>query len=841
MNILLKNTLRSVDSNKGQVLVIVVTIMVVTAMIFVALSMFDVFYNINMAEANRVAQDSHMLLGRNHATNEFFSEARVRSFVDENDISTSFYFTKFNTILKTETESITVLLEATDLEYYFSKRPLNYTQVFNADTEDPDIRYEFIGGYSTIIIGESFAKKHEISVGDLVEIYIPTYNRYTKVVVEYIAKNEAIFSSPADKNILVDFSSIGNNGQVNAVYFNFNSPELFEKYETIFEENFPAVKVGEGNNKEHVLQIVKNNTTLLTVGLVFLVATLMLILYTSYIIIARNRASEMIIFKATGATPFQTSIIMLLEVLFYAIVGGGVGLLLGRAAMGLAAKMLIPLVHTALNYAWWKYILSFLISVIVSVLSTIAPIISTSKKTIRELTSQSEKIVKKPKGLWVIILSVLLVGLGITYSFLRGTALLIVAPMLIVVMVLWVVVILPYTIQFFSAITGKIAQSGSGKLASISLLRNKAINTVAMLVAIVTVFSFLVFQVVSLVNTAVIPFRTRYDADFVISSTSEDIEMSYLEAKDKIDDIDTLDFVGYFNSVNFVVPGTEDKEWSLYGVDTFETLVHCTSGLEDVTKECWDSMDNCVVLSRDMYIRFGVKIGDEIKISPIKPDFSDEIFVLKVVGIDDTVTEYDRIGYCKFSYIKDITSGATFLITAKPGVDKQMTFIELRRVVEEFERKEFYALTYAEWATGSADNLAGIGTLLEILQVAVYIVGIMGVLNISIVTAIDRRDEMKLYKIGGMSGSDYLRFSLFEGLNVALSGGLIGFIMSWFVNLIMPTFSSLIDRFTAVKFFPLSLPIIFASSVLLFTFIWVVIASVEKRKIKMTFNERVLL
>lgn len=97
MNILLKNTLRSVDSNKGQVLVIVVTIMVVTAMIFVALSMFDVFYNINMAEANRVAQDSHMLLGRNHATNEFFSEARVRSFVDENDISTSFYFTKFNT------------------------------------------------------------------------------------------------------------------------------------------------------------------------------------------------------------------------------------------------------------------------------------------------------------------------------------------------------------------------------------------------------------------------------------------------------------------------------------------------------------------------------------------------------------------------------------------------------------------------------------------------------------------------------------------------------------------------------------------------------------------------
>lgn len=841
MNILIKNTFRSVESNKGQVLVIVVTIMVVTAMVFVALSMFDVFYNINMAEANRVAQDSHMLLGRNHASDEFFSEARVRSFVDEKDISTSFYFAKFNTILKTETESITVLLEATDQEYYFSKRPLNYVDVFNGDTEDADLNYQFIGGYSTIIIGESFAKKHNISAGALVEIYIPTYNRYTKMVVEYIAKNEGIFSSPADKNILTDFNSIGNNGQVNAVYFDFNNPDLFEKYETIFEENFPAVNVREGNDKEHVLQIVRNNTTLLTVGLVFLVATLMLILSTSYMIIARNRAAEMIIFKAAGATPFQTSIIMLLEVFFYGTIGGGVGLLLGRAAMGLAAKMLIPLVHTALNYAWWKYVLSFLISIIVSVLSTIVPILSTSKKTIRELTSQSEKVVNKSKITWVIVLSLLLVALGITYSFLRGTTLLIIAPILIIVMILWVYVVLPYAIQLFSSLIGKVSRSGSGHLASISLIRNKAVNTVAMLVSIVTVFSFLVFQVVSLVNTAVIPFRTRYNADFVISSASESTETPYLEVRDQISSIDKLEFVGYFNNVNFVVPGTEDKEWTLYGVDTFETLEHCTSGLEKVTATTWDSIENGIVLSRDMYIRLGVQIGDDIEISPIAPDFSEEVFIAKVVGIDNTVTEYDRIGYCKVSYIENMTSGATFLITAKPGVDKQMAFIELRRVVEEFENKEFYALTYKEWATGSTDNLAGIGTLLKILQVAVYIVGIMGVLNISIVTAIDRRDEMKLYKVAGMSNADYMKFSLFEGFNVAVAGGLIGFIMSWFVNLIMPTFSSLIDRFTSIKYFPLSLPIIFISSLLLFTVLWLLIARASRGKIHMTFNERILL
>lgn len=840
MKILLKNTLRSVEGNKGQVIVIVITIMVVTAMIFVAFSMFDIFYNLNMTESNRIAQNADMLLGRNFASDEFFSEARVRSFVDEKDIDSAFYFAKFGTILKTEKESITVLLEATNQEYYFSQRPLKYVGKFDENTDNPAIDYALIGGYSTITIGESFAKQHKIKVGDLVEIYVPTYNRYTKMIVEYIAKNEGIFGSPADKNILTDFNSVGNNGQVNAVYFNFKHKHLYQKYEEIFAEHFPAVKVDEGNSYSQVITLVKNNTTLFAVGLVFLVSTLMLILATSYMIIARNRASEMIIFKSSGATPIQTGFIMLLEVLLYALIGGGVGLLMGRAAMALAAKTLIPLLHTAISYAWWKYIVSFILAVLVSVIATIPSIRNISKKTIRELTSQSEKLAKVVKPIWLVFTTIILIGFSIAYSFLRGTALLIIAPLLIISVVLWVYTALPYVTKLISFVLRKITKSGSGALASISVLRNKAIKTVAMLIAIVTVFSFLVFEVVGLVTTAVIPFRTRYKADFVINASYKDSDLSNDDIRNKIATIESLESVGYFNGVNFIVPGTEEKECTLYGVDSFDTLKKCTKDLEKATKELWDSTPYAAVLSKDMAVRLNLKVGDYMDIYPMAPDFTNHLYTFKIVGIENTVTEYDRIGYCKYKDIESMTSGSTFLVTAKKGVDKETAFIQLRAQAESFQKKEFYALSYNEWAIGGASNLAGVKILLEILQIVVYFVGIMGILNISIVTAIDRKNEIKLYKIAGMSNSEYLRFSFFEGLIISFSGGVVGLVMSYIINLIMPTFSSLIDKYTAIKYFQLSLILIFIISAALFTFVWVIIALANRNRNIINYNERII-
>lgn len=839
MNILLKNTFRSVESNRGQVFVIVLTIMIVTAMIFISFSMFDIFYNLNMAEYDRIAQGSEMLLGDNLGSNEFFSEARVRGQIDPEDIESAFYFAKFNTILKTDTNSITVLLEATDLSSYFEERPLNYVGKFTETTLNPDIDYRLLGGYNTVIVGESFAEKNSLRVGQLVEVYVPTYNKYVKMVVEYIALNEGIFSSPADMNILVDFSGIGNQGQVNAVYLDFKSSELYDKYYSIFEEEFPAIRLGEGNSYTKVIQIVKNNTMLLVVGLVFLVATMMLILVTSYLIVARNRVAEMTIFKAAGATPGQVILIMSLEVLLYAFCGDLLGLLLGRAAMGLAAYVLIPLVHQTVNYAFWKYIAAFAISLIVSYIGAIFPIISVAKKSIRQLTSISNKFAKDVKLPLFIISSVALVGLTVAYSIMKDIYLLIIAPLLVIALILWLYSATSYVIRFFSFLGRKVSGTGLLYMAGLSIKRNKAIRTVILMISVITVFTFLVFQVLDIVNYAVVPFRSRYKADFIVVNTERD-NTAQEQMKEKIDAVNGVQTSGYFNSVNFIVPGTEKKEWTVYGVDRFDTLKMCADIDDSDILDLWETNENAIVLSNDMLIRLDLDIGDTLRANPIRTDYDEVSYEFIVVGVDYTITEYDRIGYCRYNQIDHMSQETVFLVKAEEGTSEGNTFVTLRSEIEDFSLKNCYSLTYKEWALAKHENLSGVSLLIQILQIVFYFVGIVGILNLSIVTGYDRRNEMKLYKISGMSNSDNVHFSFFEGLVIAISGSSLGFIISYVVNLILPAFASVIDKYISVNYLPYSLLLIFGVSFVMFSGVWTLIGAINRKRKITSINERIL-
>lgn len=841
MGTLLRHTIRSSDSNKGQVAIIIITVMVVTAMLFVALTMFDVFYNINMNENDRVAQGADMLLGSNTDSMEFFSQSRLERCLEEGDIKNYYTFSKFSSILKTDEVSRVVLVEATDMSKYLTEHTLKYIDEFNEKTPNPDVYYPESGAYNNVIVGETFAKNADIKVGDLIEIYLPTHNKYTQLLVKYIAKNEGIFGSNADINVLVDYEAVGASGQLTAAYINFTSPNLYDKYEKIFQEEFPSVDVGEGNRESDVMDIVRNNTSLLIIGLIFLVAMMMIILFTAYLIIARNRMNEMVVFKSAGATPTQITFIMLLEVVFYAVIGGVMGLALGRALMGIAVYKILPLVHNAINYAIWKYIVAFICAILVTICAALGPIIKVSRKSVRELTSSSQKVAK-PVNVWVFVaITIALVGTTIGYKFMSGTAVLVMSVVLLIIMIAWVYCAIYYTIKGVSFLMKKIKPAGAFSLAGRTVERNGAMHTVTILLAVVIAFSFLVVEVVDLVKAATVPFRSRYDAEYTVLLNQEPSDKGYDGVNEYIKGIDGISDSGYFNSKDFIMPGTEDDEWTIYGVSDYPTLAHCSSGgLSEGFESEWNNTPNALVVSQDMLLRYRWKVGDTIRTKVDSLDFQYEEVEFKIVGVDYSVTEYDRIAYAKHSAIEKYSGYSIYLIQKADDVDVNDAFISLRNGVEALKYKNCYALTFDEWAYATTKNLSGIGLLLTFLQIAVYVVGFMGLVNLSIVTVFDRKREINLYKLSGMSSKDYMAFAFGEGVIVALSGGIIGLIIGFIMNQLLPNMGSIVDKFLAYQIFPLSVLVIFAIAFALFVLLWQLIAVANRKSKLSSFNERTM-
>lgn len=840
MKAFIRHILRSADGNKGQMAVIVLTIAVVTAMIFAAFSMYDVFFNVNIAEYDRVADGADMLLGTNNGTTEFFSRARVQRVIDsepEGEVVSVMYFAKINTILKTDEHSRTVLVEATDLEDYLTAHSVRFTDEFTPDTEDPDVSYEESGGYSPIIIGQSFAELNGLKAGDLVEIYLPTYDSYTQLLVKYVAVNEGIFGSSADVNVLVDFAAVGNLGQVSAAYITFSDPALFDKYEALFGEYFPAVSCTEGNNRTGVLEIVKNNTLLLSVGLIFLIATMMLILYTSYVIIARNRMHEMVVFKAAGATPAQVAGIMFGEVLFYALIGGAIGLLLGRTAMGIAVKALLPLAEHAVTYPFWKYLVSLIIAVAVTVAATSVPVISVSRKTIRELTGDAFKLVKRVRPAVFVLSAVMLAASATAYALTEGIALTAVSAVLLVATVFWAYCAVYYAVKLIGALFTKLTGGGAAYIAGLGVTRNNAMHTVTTLIAVVITFSFLISEVVSLVKTAIVPFRSRYDADVVVAVNDGTGDYTYDDIRGIVLAAEGVEWAGYFNSQDYLLADGE-TEWTIYGVSDVTTLKHCTDGLTDEAAALWESTENPIVLSNDMMLRLNLEIGDEVSFNPDSPDYGSETHTFTVVGVDYTVSEYDRVGYCRFDFISGMKNSAQYLAGIEEGADATEVFVELRARIEETGIPLAYALEFDEWAYAATRNLSGVSTLLTILQIMVYVVAAIGVINVSIVTFYDRRSEFRLLKVAGMSSGDFMRYSLAEGAAAAVSGCILGFVAGYAVNLLVPSLGSIIGKYMPLE--PLALPLVAVTcgAFALFMLFWTVIAACNRKINMVSVNER---
>ena len=838
MKAFIRHILRSADSEKGQVAVIVITIAIVTCMVFVAFGMYDVFFNLNMAEYDRVAQGADMLLGDNFGGGETFSRARLERILAEEpqgDIKDIYSFVKFPTILKTDTDSKSVLIEATDLDKYLTEKEIKYVEIFDKNTPNPDLPFNEAGGYSSLIVGESFAKEAGIKAGDIVEVYLPTYSMYTSLVVRAVALNEGIFSSTTDLNVLTDFDAVGNQGQINAVYINFTDETLFEKYEQLFTTYFPNVECGEGNSYSEVRSIVTNNTLLFSIALVFLIVTLGLILFTAYLIISRNRMSEMIIFKSAGATPNQVALIMLAEVCFYALVGGAIGLMLGRVMMGVVTKALLPHAPYAVTYPFWKFLVSFIISIAVSVLSTLVPVIQVSKKTVRELSSSGFKISKPANLVTFIVSSVVVIAIAITYAFLEGIALLVLSVALILAIAFWIYTSIYYVTAFIGKIVQKISKGGPAYLAGISIKRSGAMRTVTTLIAIVITFSFLITQLVGIVKGATIPFRERYTADYVVLS-QDNIELSdYDLIKGTALNVSGINGAGWFNTVDYTLLDSE-VELTIYGVGDHWALEHCTTGLDSGVEKRWKSAKNPIVLNQNVAMLMGAEIGDEVSFNPVPEDFKSEVHTFTVVGIDKTVSQWDMVAYCDYKHNYRIAPRGTFLITASDVSND--TFVELRDAIEKLDVSNTFALTYHEWAYAEQESFAGVGTLMTLLQILVWCISILGVGNVAIVTVYDRRNEFKLYKLSGMSGKDYIKFAFAEGIITALSGGILGFMAGYAVNMLVPSLGSIIQRYSSFNVMPWQLLSTFGIGVGAFMVLWMIIALVNRNvKIK-SINER---
>jgi ABC-type antimicrobial peptide transport system permease subunit len=108
-------------------------------------------------------------------------------------------------------------------------------------------------------------------------------------------------------------------------------------------------------------------------------------------------------------------------------------------------------------------------------------------------------------------------------------------------------------------------------------------------------------------------------------------------------------------------------------------------------------------------------------------------------------------------------------------------------------------------------------------------VAFIGIVNLTLAAAADRKRELTVYKASGMSVKKYNNLAVFESLIIGFSGSFIGIGLSFFFNRLMPTFALIINKYYIYPIFPLEIIFISLGAILVYLAVYFLIALLNRK------------
>lgn len=812
MRTLFNHTLRSIRDSLGQLVIIILTVTVVSALFFVTLTIGGLFENVQTSIQSRLGKDSDVT-----ATATVFSESEFDEFISgRNDVEYVEKYLQTAGLYKPADGSYNkvIAVEATDLKNYAARHGKELT-VYES--------YEYSSDYPEVWIGRSFAEENAIKAGDSIDIYLEMYKTYRTLTVNYIFENYGIFANNVVNNVLADFSTIGNKGLISTANIKLTDGADKEAFMKELSDSFDGeITVEDSIDYGEIDRVVGSNKRLLRITLVFVTALMIFILFTSFLVVAKKRINELTVFKSVGATNGQIAGMLIFEGMFYGLTGAVLGTVLGRIGMGIAVKKVIPNFPDAISYTVTDYMLSILFGVAVSAISAVAPVIKAGRESVRTATADKAKAVKKHKILPLALSTASLVACAVATAVVSGNTVCVV--LLVLAAAVFTYFATPYLVRLVSFVMKR-------KLSGITVKRNPSSNTLSGMVASVMVFTFVVLSIVNVIIGAVTPKNSRFYADFIVDSvTTADMESLRKELAE-VYGVNKAFLYVYDTAI--YDKGTQRREFTLYGVDNAEGLDGICRNLNAEDKRAFDSEINPVIITYDLANRFGLKRGDKINITlGTKEETGATLYDLfTVVGVDETVTSDDRLMVIRKDSFR--VDGKSYepkeniiFLYANKDVPTEDLYKDLR---SKTENRGCYILGLDDWAYATSVGITGVKTLLRILQTAVSAVALIGVINLTAVTVMERKREYDVFRAAGMDKGKYVALSAGEGFIISLTGAFIGTALSVVVNFLMPIFAEIIDRYVDFSVFPWQLAAIAVAIVAGYTAVYTITALLRRK------------
>ncbi len=800
MKILFKHTLHSIGKNPVQTIIMVISVIIVTACALLCLNISSIFRQTAelwgpsaFGSGNYCiycnAGDYYHENGDKITPEEQYRE--IETFVES--LGGNAFFQSQSAVFL-ETDGHTVQATANYVENLDDANKRTSARILEETAPSSE--------YPNAYISFKFAELTGLAPGDTFTIK----GSDDKIFVRGISDNYGLYYGPTNVKVAIEDKDVWDRSKmICTVYL----PESMSDAD--FSARFNAEK-NAGNIKAASLlsepmshyqamvdDSVRNSMKLVGIAAGAIGAVMAVLLASSFTVIVRARSEELIRFKTAGATPMESAAILFTESITYSVIGGATGLGAGRLMIAAVEGSLKGTLMTGtIGATPISYLYAILIGIGVALLSSAIPAVILGVKPIRELTGGKIKIARRPLFVPAVSGVALTVAGAVWVSrseYETTPAFLLVAGLAVLIPTF-----IPLLIWGISKICERF--SGAVLLAPAAAGRNHGVRSAAVMTTALITFVSFGAAILNVVGYSSVSTYERLQSDYVINFAN--VEADGLDRYDRAEEVvrraKELDYVEDAALVKLIGAsatkisnGSRLGELRLYGVESSADLKFVAPDCPEKYFEAFDSTPNAVIISSALAYGWGMEIGEEIKLlndGLFETDADGAPFT--VVGIDETVTGNDQMLIIKYSDFDNYGD-----ITVSLNADSSR-FDDLR---EEFETDYVTVMYREDFYSGEGMDKIQVGNLLPAFLTIIYGISAMGLINLLVISAAERKEEFATLRLAGADPGKGAAYIASESLETGALTFVAGFLCASLISMTSKGIGSIIGKYTFPEFF----------------------------------------
>lgn len=661
--------------------------------------------------------------------------------------------------------------------------------------------YPFKG--KKIIISKKTAEKYNLSVGDLIKLRINNSNYYFTIVG--IAHAEAFFSQEigisyaiCPKDVMEKINQAL--GKSNILYLKVKEPlKIQAKIHELSEEyyDFDIREPYTIDDIKQEIQGIEVSFKLIT-GLILCVS--ILIIYSSFQVIVIERMPIIGTFRSIGATKKYTSFILIMESAIYGLIGGLIGIITGLIFSYLlvygTASSWVRQSEIHLDISIIYIILTFLLALLLSISSSIIPIIRTSSMSIKNVIFNIIEHSKKNKTSHLIIGSILLIFIVISSYLCPKSYLLEKNIINVAISIVAELLLIPFIVIFICNLLEKLAPVTIG---NIGFLAFKNIKESKSSINNIILFSLGISSILaintlgnSVIYAQINDFNERYYEIMLADPKANKYYENSIYTVDGVKGVysfyeeHAVEIVGKNFKIN-AVQGTNDKTLSFRKVTT-------TSGNP---KELIDLLgeDRNILITNSIKDKINVEIGDYITLK--LPEGNRKY---KIVGFFDSLLFSGNCALVANKYLK-VDSGSAYYYRSYVQTSKDPQKV-LEALKSKFIQRNTQFWLVEEMKEATIEAYSNVISILRLFSLIVLLIGGFGIMNNLIIAFIKRKQNLAVLRSLGMSKKQIVIMLTTESSFCGLISGIIGITGGFVIITIFPKIMKALNLPIAISYNP---------------------------------------